>query len=62
MIVSDENVLDLTVINPAWLHTLGASLCTFSKSKDLPASMKGKAGNIVNPIFGGKFTLPPIRL
>jgi len=54
----------VTVINPAWLHTLAPSMCTFSKPKTAPSSMQvaGATTNIVNPIFGGKFTLPPVRL
>ncbi|KAF8305661.1 hypothetical protein DL93DRAFT_2089335 [Clavulina sp. PMI_390] len=54
----------VTVINPAWLHTLAPSMCTFSKPKELPSSMKnsGNKDTIVNPIFGGKFTLPPVRI
>ena len=62
--IDDAVPLVVTVINPAWLHTLAPSMCTFSKPRTAPSSMQvaGATTNIVNPIFGGKFTLPPVRL
>ncbi|KAG8862402.1 putative ATP-dependent RNA helicase DHR1 [Tulasnella sp. 330] len=55
----------VTVINPAWLPTLGPSLCTFSKPLDLPASAKklGSEVHIVTPHFGPqRWCLPSFRL
>lgn len=59
-----NNRTAVTVINPAWLHVLAPAMCTFSKPKDLPSSMKRSAlnGSVVNPVFGGKFMLPPVQL
>ncbi|KAI0300291.1 P-loop containing nucleoside triphosphate hydrolase protein [Russula brevipes] len=47
----------LTLINPAWLPTLGKSLCTFSKP------FKNKAGELmVTPKFGPDgWELPPVQ-
>ncbi|KAF8321497.1 P-loop containing nucleoside triphosphate hydrolase protein [Cantharellus anzutake] len=36
----------LTVVNPAWLATLGRSLCTFSKPKEVPATLKAGTGTL----------------
>ncbi|KAI9443209.1 P-loop containing nucleoside triphosphate hydrolase protein [Lactarius indigo] len=47
----------LTLINPAWLPTLGKTLCTFSKP------LKDKAGHMmVTPKFGPDgWELPPVK-
>ena len=50
-------VAGLTVVNGAWLSTLGRSLCTFSKP------FKNKEGqSMVIPHFGPqRWELPPIK-
>ncbi|KAG9051688.1 putative ATP-dependent RNA helicase DHR1 [Tulasnella sp. UAMH 9824] len=58
-------VKGITVINPAWLPTLGPSLCTYSKPLGLPDSMKklGADLKIVTPRFGPHgWPLPNIKL
>jgi ATP-dependent RNA helicase DHX37/DHR1 len=49
--------IGLTVINPAWLPSLGKSLCTFSKP------FKNRAGDMmVTPKFGPDgWELPPVK-
>ncbi|KAG9013562.1 putative ATP-dependent RNA helicase DHR1 [Tulasnella sp. 427] len=58
-------VKGVTVINPAWLPSLGPTLCTYSKPLDLPASMKklGADLKIVTPRFGPRgWQLPNMKL
>ncbi|KAG9035596.1 putative ATP-dependent RNA helicase DHR1 [Tulasnella sp. JGI-2019a] len=55
----------VTIINPAWLPSLGPSLCTFSKPLELPASAKklGSELKVVTPHFGPQaWSLPNVRL
>ncbi|KZV98839.1 P-loop containing nucleoside triphosphate hydrolase protein [Exidia glandulosa HHB12029] len=53
---------NLTVVNPAWLPSLGPSLCTFSKALQGPTSFKDVAADeeIVIPRFG-IWQLPAIK-
>ncbi|KZO96940.1 P-loop containing nucleoside triphosphate hydrolase protein [Calocera viscosa TUFC12733] len=66
-------VKTLTVLNPAWLSTLGRSMCTFSKPMQLPAGavalkkMEGAKGETrqvhVVPRFGpAGWELPPVLI
>lgn len=53
---------DLSTVNPAWLPTLGPSLCTFSKPLQGPTPFKdvGADEEVVIPRFG-VWQLPAIK-
>jgi len=56
-------VIDLTTVNPAWLHVLGPTLCTFSTKKQTTASKLITSASVMSiPHFGPEgWELPAIK-